>query len=159
MKNETPLTCPSDCTTKDLALASSANAASKAVMFTATPVKDVSFTSIGIVGKKSRYSLVQVYTRTGSYSGSEESSSGWELCFNSVILLQQGAPVSADLACPTYTPAGSSRSFHVYVKSGMTVMGGNSGSSNNLLQVGNAITMKDLFKQVVATAFMSGSLR
>lgn len=159
MKHETPLTCPNDCITKDLALASSPNAASKAVMFTATPVKDVSFTSIGIVGKKSRYSLVQVYTRTGSYNGSEESSSGWELCFNSVILLQQGAPVSVDLACSTYTPAGSSRSFHVYVKAGMSIMGGNSGSSNNLLKVGNSITMKDLFNKVLAPALMTGSLR
>jgi hypothetical protein len=158
-KNETPLTCPSDCTAQDLALASSANSVSKAVMFTAIPVKDVSFNSIGVVGKRSRYSLVQVYTRVGSYSGFEDSSSGWELCFNKVVLLQQGIPVSIDLACSTHTPFGSSRSFHVYAKAGMNIVAGISGSSNDLLKVDNAIKMRDLFRQVQGVATMTGSLR
>jgi hypothetical protein len=157
-KNETPLTCSNDCIVQELALSSGADN-NKAMMFAATPVKDVSFASIGIVGKKNGNSLIRIYTRAGSYSGFESSSSGWELCFNQSVGLQLGVPTFIDLTCSTHTPAGTIRSFHVYSKNGMNIQTGTSNTSNTLLQVSESVMLRDLFKQVQGTGIMAGSLR
>ena len=144
----------------DLPLSSSANDASKAVMFTADAVKDVAFSSIGVFGKKNRNSLVQIYTREGSYTGFENSPAGWILCFNGILLLQQVVPTQIDLKCSTYTKGGNSRSFHIYVKAGMRAeKSASSVSSKDLLLVQNAVILKDMFKQVKEDGLMGGNLR
>lgn len=128
-------------------------------MFTATPTNHISFSSIGVVGKKSGNSLVQIWTRTGPYLGFENSSNGWELCFNKMIVLQQGVPTSVDLTCSTHTTAGSTRSFHVYSKNGLNFEKGTTTTSNALVKVQNGAILKDLFKQIKGDGLIAGSLR
>lgn len=158
LKNENPLSCASDCTTQDLTLSSGTDT-SKAVMFTATSMKDLSFASMGIVGKKTTKSLVQIFTRAGSYNGFEGNSAGWELCFNNLVQLQKGVQTYIDLTCSTYTPSGSSRSFHVYSKNGMNIAKGTSSTSNAFAKVDNAVMLKDLFKQVQGGGLVAGSFQ
>ena len=156
--NEDPKSCPSDCIAQDLDLPSG-NAASKAAMFTVEADHEMRFLSIGVIGKRTRNSLVQIYTRAGSTDSFEESSSGWELCFTEIILLQRSNPTFLELSCNTHTPAGSSRSFHVYVKAGMVIETGASTSSNNSLRIEDAIFLRDLFSGVNGDGLMAGSLR
>ena len=159
-KDESPKSCPKDCTVLDLPLSSSANDASKAVMFTADAVKDVSFSSISVFGKKSRNSMVQIYTREGAYTGFENNPNEWILCFNSILLLQEEVPTQIDLECSTYTKGGESRSFQVYAKAGMRVeKSASSASLNDLIIVQNAVILKDMFNEVNDYGLMGGNLR
>ena len=128
-------------------------------MFTASPTKSMSFASIGIIGKRTRNSLVQIWTRAGKYAGFEDSSSGWELCYNKIVLLKQGLPTYIDLACSSFTPSGTTRSFHVYAKAGMTIENEATTSSNALLNVSNGAILTDLFEQVKRDGLVAGSLR
>lgn len=128
-------------------------------MFTVTAENEMIVSSIGVLGKRTRNSLVHIYTRSGPIDGFEDSSSGWELCYTQIVLLDRSNPTFLEMSCNTHTPAGSSRSFHVYVKAGMLIETGASNPSNNALRVENAVFLRDLFSQVKGAGLMAGTLR
>ena len=109
-QNEDPQTCPANCTTKELTLASNSNKAARAVMFTVTALQSLSVTSLSFTAKKSAQSLVEIYTLVGEYSGNESNEGAWTLCFSSVMQLAQDQLTTInDLNCPTLTIASSKR--------------------------------------------------
>jgi hypothetical protein len=159
-QNENPQTCSTDCIIQGLSLASNSDTAARAVMFTATAIEGLSFTSFSFTASKTGISFVEIYTLVGDYAGNEQNPNAWTSCFSNNIQLVQDQVTSIDsLNCPTSTPTGSLRSFHILVKNGMRFEKGSSSTANSLLKVDKSVMMARKFSTSRGDALMTGEVK
>ena len=159
-QNEDPQTCPADCTTEGLTLASSSNKAARAVMFTATALQSLSITSLSFTAKKSAESLVEIYTLVGDYSGNENNEDAWTLCYSREMeLVKDQLTTITDLNCPNTLDVNDKRSFLVFAKNGLLLQEEGTASSNAKLMANNGIFMKKKFDKAKGDALMTGRVK
>ena len=121
-RRESSETCPIDCSEKEIQTTFQYNLGSKGNMFMVKALRDVVISSFAINSMSRGVGEVKVYTRAGSYSGSEHSSVGWELIYDNPSLTHQrrGVPTElGDLDQDLAIAGGAIQSFFVTSTKGL----------------------------------------
>ena len=112
--------CPVDCSNLQLSIIDTASRGSPGVMFWVKSVsRSLEVSSFKFYSWAVQTSLVQVYTRTGQYTGHELDQSGWELVHEATIDLLGGATMTElSLSNKVVIPSGVTKSFFIWANQG-----------------------------------------
>jgi len=109
--------CPADCGNLELVASDIGQYGSMGVMFYVEAKRDLSISSFDFLsGSRAAEQPVQVYTRSGKYSGFELNEDGWEIVYDddSVNLLGGNKPTPVDLDLRVTIPAETFQSFFIW---------------------------------------------
>lgn len=151
---ESSTLCPADCANKELSVFTDSTKGAPGIMFWMTAnSRDIGVSAFKFHTSQATTKTVQVYTRSGTYSGFEQVEAGWELVFEESVQLMGDAGNSLTiLTLPNKVKllAGATRSFFIWISGGVYVKydGGTSEggliSSDNFLKfyTGAGLTSK-----------------
>ena len=124
---EDSTSCPADCAGKELETTFDFTLGSTGVLFSLKALRDVSVSSFAVNAMSRGEGEVKVYTRSGGYSGHEQSSEGWELVYNnaSVTHNRRGKPTElGDFDKAVLVTAGATQSFLIISSKGLVYKAG-----------------------------------
>ncbi|KAL7554670.1 hypothetical protein ACHAWF_018161 [Thalassiosira exigua] len=165
--NESPETCPGDCTLKSLDTISMGNAYTGGLMFSVdSRVRGVRVTSFDVVGYKEGYNECAVYTRAGDYSGYEADITAWELIFHQEVHLLNKVPTNLGvLNKEVLIAAGSTRAFYILCSNGLLYKKENGWEeadpldTDTSLVINRGLATKKMFANVKGGGQFSGAIK
>lgn len=114
-------TCPEDCTSpndcNEISFFSSSTSSSSAVygiMFDIESTQDITLLEVQVTLSAGSYTL-KLYSKEGSYVGSEFSAVDWTVLFESSVSVQNGIPYAIPLSVPAPIAGGTQHAFYLSV--------------------------------------------
>lgn len=150
--DESTESCPADCVNAEFSTYFDfiGSKGSNGTMWTIQAMREVEINSIYSVVRSDQVDLVQVYTRTGGYSGFETSDVGWSLVFDKSLLLNGKDQVTElKFTNKVKIAAGQLQSFYIYSPSNLAYR-------SEQVKEGDLIKSDDSFKFFAGIAIAYG---
>jgi hypothetical protein len=118
--DESSTSCSVDCANRELSVITDTTRGAPGIMFWVTAdSRDLDVSAFKFYTWQVASNLVQVYTRSGTYTGFEQVQSGWELVFEETVQLNgEGTYTELSLANKVELSSGTTRSFFIWIIGG-----------------------------------------
>jgi hypothetical protein len=118
--DESASSCPQDCASLELTAIGNSNKGAPGVMFwVKAPSRDIEISSLKFYSWEIENAFIQVYTRSGEYTGFEQNQNGWELVHEqSLDLLGGNTLTMLSLPSKVAVSGGTTKSFFIWANSG-----------------------------------------